>query len=414
MTFNCLKKNIFKILPVFLFIACNNKEPIPQVFTQGIKNVGLNNVTAFGTITGRGVSAKGFCWDTINIPNLSKNFTNEGDNSSSFSSQITNVLPDKKYYLFAYVTSSLGTAFSDVKEFVTFTPPTINTYTMSASSFSTAVANGSVVISNSFTPIELGFCYDTKPNPSISNTKKTSSIYTAFAANLTSLTPNTTYYLKAYATYSFGTIYGNEVNFKTPAAPVVYTISGTMSDIDGNIYNTVTIGNQTWMTENLRVTSYRDGSPIPYSTNNSWSSLTIGSRGELFNNSSLGFGYLYNYRAILDAREIAPAGWHIPSKLEWQTLIDNLGGNTLAMSQLASLSNWSSFLCSRTNNSAMSIFGGGVRDNNGSDGFMFIKTNFWTGKNDNATAFEFNNTCTINSISGLPSNTGCYIRCVKD
>jgi uncharacterized protein (TIGR02145 family) len=383
------------------------------VFTQGIKNVGINNVTAYANITGRGVSAKGFCWDTINIPNLNKNFTNEGDNSNAFSSQISNILPDKKYYLFSYVTSSLGTAFSDVKEFVTFTPPKVNTYTITANSFSTAMANGSVAISNSFTPIELGFCYDSKPNPSITNTKRTSSIYSAFAANLTSLTPNTTYYLKAYATYSFGTIYGNEVNFKTPLAPMIYNISGTMSDIDGNTYNTVTIGNQTWMTENLKVTNYRDGSPIPYSTS-SWSVLTVGGRGALFGNTSLGFGYLYNYRAILDAREIAPAGWHIPTKLEWQTLIDNLGGNFLAMSQMASLNNWSSVTCSRTNNSAMSIFGGGVRGSDGIDVFMNFKTNFWTSKNDNATAFEFNNSCIINSISGLPFNTGCYIRCVKD
>jgi len=99
---------------------------------------------------------------------------------------------------------------------------------------------------------------------------------------------------------------------------------GTMlTDIDGNTYQTVQIGNQTWMAENLRVTHYRDGTAIPNVTDNTaWENLSTGAYCYYDNYSSNGdiYGALYNWFAVANDHNIAPEGWHVPTDAEWKTL----------------------------------------------------------------------------------------------
>jgi uncharacterized protein (TIGR02145 family) len=104
-------------------------------------------------------------------------------------------------------------------------------------------------------------------------------------------------------------------------------------DIDGNIYTTVTIGAQVWMVENLKVTKYRNGDPIPNVTdNNSWNELTSDAYCNYDNDSTnaSAYGRLYNWYAVNDSRKIAPEGWHVPSDKEWSTLGACLGTNNIA------------------------------------------------------------------------------------
>ncbi|MBL7124293.1 MAG: hypothetical protein ISS14_05325 [Actinobacteria bacterium] len=99
-------------------------------------------------------------------------------------------------------------------------------------------------------------------------------------------------------------------------------------DIDGNSYKTVRIGNQVWMAENLKVTHYRDGTAIPTGHSNSeWGGLSTGAYAVFDNNDSNTYGYLYNWYAVDDSRNIAPEGWHVPTDDEWTELTNYLGSD---------------------------------------------------------------------------------------
>ena len=102
----------------------------------------------------------------------------------------------------------------------------------------------------------------------------------------------------------------------------------TVTDIDGNIYQTVTIGDQIWMAENLKVTHYSTGDAIPNVTDNiEWSNLSTGALSE-YNNDTINvatYGRLYNWYAVDDSRNIAPTGWHVPTDDEWKELERYLG-----------------------------------------------------------------------------------------
>jgi len=109
---------------------------------------------------------------------------------------------------------------------------------------------------------------------------------------------------------------------------VIAASSGVAVDIDGNIYDTITIGNQEWMAENLKVTHYRNGDEIPNITNNSeWGSLSAGAYGVYDNDPANAdtYGNLYNWYAVDDARGVCPEGWHVPTDEEWMELEMTLG-----------------------------------------------------------------------------------------
>jgi uncharacterized protein (TIGR02145 family) len=155
------------------------------------------------------------------------------------------------------------------------------------------------------------------------------------------LKSNTKYYVRAYAINAIGTAYGNELEFTTSEAAnseILFNdklIYGTVSDVEGNSYKTITIGTQTWMAENLRTTTFRNGVLIPTTA-----TLTqdISSEVSPIYQWSLGNtnvnGRLYTWFAATDARNICPIGWHIPSDAEWTILINYLGGEDIAGDKL--------------------------------------------------------------------------------
>lgn len=178
--------------------------------------------------------------------------------------------------------------------------------------------------------------------------------------------------------------------------------TGTVTDIDGNVYQTIQIGNQRWMMENLKVTRYRNGDAIPNVTGSTdWSNLTTGARCAYDNdeNNVATYGRLYNWYTADDSREIAPAGWHLPTDDEWKELemylgmsqseADNTGyrgtdeGGKMKESGTA---HWLSPNTGATNESGFSALPGGSRDNDGHFHAMGPAAYFWSstenGSND--------------------------------
>lgn len=153
---------------------------------------------------------------------------------------------------------------------------------------------------------------------------------------------------------------------------------GTVTDIDGNVYQTVQIGTQCWMTENLKVTKFRNGDAIPNVTNDTtWFNLTTGAYCDYNNNPANGatYGKLYNWFAVNDSRNIAPVGWHIPTDAEWATLGAYLGDSLVAGEKLKVTAS-NSPAWDGSNSSGFSALPTGDRQ----FGFMNIgtATHFWT------------------------------------
>ena len=117
----------------------------------------------------------------------------------------------------------------------------------------------------------------------------------------------------------------------------------TVTDIDGNIYNTITIGSQVWMVENLKTTRYNNGDPIPnVKDRNDWRNLKTGAYCNYDNNpwGPTTYYTLYNWYAVNDSRKIAPTGWHVATDAEWTTLIKFYGGKPFAGSKMKSKTVW--------------------------------------------------------------------------
>jgi uncharacterized protein (TIGR02145 family) len=199
---------------------------------------------------------------------------------------------------------------------------------------------------------------------------------------------------------------------------------GTMTDQNGNTYKTIVIGTQTWMAENLRVTKYRNGDPIPNSTNNAaWIALTTGSYCNYDNatdNDKINtFGRLYNWYAVNDSRNIAPTGWHVPTDAEWTTLITYLGGQSLAGGNLKEIgtTHWISPNDGADNASGFTALPGGYRGTNG-EFFTFGFTGHWWSSSvyDAANAWGLYVNCFDANASRYSKGKsyGFSVRCVKD
>ena len=136
----------------------------------------------------------------------------------------------------------------------------------------------------------------------------------------------------------------NPLNGRTTAVFNPDKNYGTMTDIDGNLYKTIEIGDQIWMAENLRVTRYRNGDTLPNVTDNTeWNGLTTGACCNYNNTTDLDsiatYGRLYNWYAVADSRGLAPEGWRVANVFDWTLLIEYLGGDTVASNKMKEAGN---------------------------------------------------------------------------
>jgi uncharacterized protein (TIGR02145 family) len=261
--------------------------------------------------------------------------------------------------------------------------------TIEASSITqTSAISGGNVPSDGETVTARGVCWNTSGNPTIADNNTNDGTSTGiFTSSITGLTENTTYYVRAYATTSFGTSYGSQVSFATTGH------SGTVTDFEGNIYKTITIGSQIWMAENLKTTKYNDGTAIPNVTDDgAWAALTTGAYSD-YNNTpanSTTYGRLYNWYAVDNnaatkvasngGKNVCPTSWHVPTDTEWTTLITYLGGENVAGGKLkeTGTTHWASPNTGATNETGFTALPGGYRGymQVGSNGYWWIPTEY--------------------------------------
>jgi uncharacterized protein (TIGR02145 family) len=196
----------------------------------------------------------------------------------------------------------------------------------------------------------------------------------------------------------------------------------------------IIIGNQIWQSSNLDVTTYRDGTPIPQVTNQTeWANLTTGAWCYYNNSTSNGntYGKLYNWYAVAGIHDndpntpnkiLAPSGWRIPSYTDWNTLIDFLGGYTLAGGKMKSTgtSLWESPNASATNQSGFTALPGGYRQEMNSGNFSLVnkRSRFWSGTEIDAQYSRqitlFNSSSSVDRIETLNKKAGFSVRCVRN
>ena len=198
--------------------------------------------------------------------------------------------------------------------------------------------------------------------------------------------------------------------------------TSTVTDIDGNIYQTVKIRFQWWMAENLKVTHYRNGDAIPYVTDSAtWGALSTGAYCVYDNDedNASTYGYLYNWYAVDDSRNIAPEGWHVATDAEWQTLVVYLGGETVAGGKLkeAGTTHWNSPNTGATNESGFSALPGGYRYDSGNYYSLISYASFWTSTESYSSTARFRRLDYNNSEAGpghMNKGYGFSVRCIRD
>jgi len=234
----------------------------------------------------------------------------------------------------------------------------------------------------------------------------------------TGLTPTTEY---TYRVYSFNTG-GNSVTYSNEASSTA--LGSSMMDIDGNIYEVVVIGTQTWMSQNLKTTKYANGDPVPNVTDaTQWGDLTTG--GWVYYNNDPGFdipyGRLYNYYAVMDSRKLCPAGWHAPSDSEWNVLENFLGGAAVAGGKMkeAGTTHWIAPNTGADNSSGFGAIPGG--DRRGATNALFevqgALARHWTSTEVdglNAYGRDIENISTYLSSNQFGKTYGFSVRCIKD
>jgi len=297
--------------------------------------------------------------------------------------------------------------------------PVISTKAATSITLSSAVSGGEMrEVSTSITA--KGVCWSTIQNPTISDIKATdNSINKSFSINMSSLSANTVYYVRAFATNSTGTGYGDQISFTTLTDYSGQTDS--VIDVDGNTYPTIGIGSQIWMARNLAASKFQDGTPIPQVTDSYlWTRTTLCYC--YYDNETRykdSYGALYNWYTIDKAttgKNICPVGWHVPSREEFLTLIDFLGPEAAKKLNESGTSHW--WLENpATNESGFTALPGGIRESSngvflflGDEGYLWTSTSSY-----GSDSYRMSIHRTYVTVTYLGRKADAYsIRCLKD
>jgi uncharacterized protein (TIGR02145 family) len=331
---------------------------LPEVTTDSISGIEALQATCHYTVVNDGggtLKNRGICWDYDPDVNLEKENVKKAEGYGyvgTYAVAMTNLEAGMTYYVRAYATNETGVAYGEELSFTTLSLDLAEITTVKPASISpfSAIIGGVISYDGGTTVTERGICFATHTTPTIADTKVTRGMGPGwFVATAENLTPNTTYYVRAYATNGDGTAYGEEYSFTTRNNPSTFVCGeSAVEDYDGNKYPTVALGSQCWMGSNLRVTHYSDGTELEKRVNPSGSANYDKKRYTNCNTAfpdSPEFGYVYSFAAVLNAavsgqdagstanpsgiQGICPTGWHVPSAAEYSQMFSYISSHNL-------------------------------------------------------------------------------------
>ena len=326
---------------------------------------------------------------------------------------------------------------------VQHTIPTVTTNPVTNIGATSATVGGMVTSDGGENVFDRGVCYSTTSQPTISdNCIHIGQGTGSFSDIVNGLLQETTYYVRAYAINSLGVAYGQEVNFTTISPSTFICGTSTIIDIDSNVYNTVQIGNQCWMRENLRTTKYADNTDIAQgSATSTTTAYWYYPNNDASNKPT--YGLLYNWPAVMHGaasssanpsgvQGICPNGWHVPSDAEWTQLTDYVSNqseyvcgeyNTYIAKALAATTGW--------NSSTETCAVGNIVADNNATGFSILPAGYYNGDywalgtsadiwstTENNSSYAYYRNPVYNSAAIIPVNHykyhGFSVRCLKD
>lgn len=193
---------------------------LASLLTNTVTSISQTSATGGGNITGSGgyaITERGICWSTTANPTTSASRLVLGVGVGAFSGAMTGLLANTVYYVRAYAINALGTAYGNQVSFITAANiPTVSTSSITSISVNSAVSGGSISTDGGATVTQRGVCYSTSSSPTLANSVVLSGTgIGTFTSNLTGLSSSTTYFVRAFATNSVGTAYGNQNSFTT-------------------------------------------------------------------------------------------------------------------------------------------------------------------------------------------------------
>ena len=394
------------------------KGRIPWVLTQNFSDTTATTAVLYGTVKANNAQANvvfeyGYAsLQTFDNSASASPGTVFGNDLTSVKAELSGLSPGKEYKYRIRATSPEGTITGLTKKFKTFATPVPTTRYAKNIKKTSATLCGRVT--TYFLPARISFEYGT--TPAYGNSIVAAENHFApesLESSISGLIPETIYHYRIVAENSEGTYYGEDKIFRTLNLLEV-------TDVDGNIYPTVTIGSQVWMGENLKTTRQNDGSAITLVTEKSiWGSYNSPGYCWYDNNESVNkdlYGALYNWWAVNTAK-LCPAGWHVPSNEEWNALISYLGSTTVGLKikdgEAGDRCSWAP----STNETGFTALLGGDRRYDGTFENILYSSRWWSSdmlSSTSAWSFGLDN-CSLGLEQG---NRGKYhgfsVRCIMD
>ncbi|HOY38596.1 MAG: hypothetical protein KBB11_11840 [Bacteroidales bacterium] len=350
-------------------------------------------------------------------------------NNSHF--KIEGLQPGTQYYMQAFAINDAGTSTSTAIDVTTVSAnqaPEIQTHEAydimqyGASFPAEIISHGSDTITEYGVYVSTSNQFDDATGNTFKLIMQNSNTY--FLTN--TLLPETHYYYRAYAINAVGTAYGATKNLTTPDDDQIHFSDGvqygTVTDIDGNSYRTIQIGNQKWFAENLRTSRYRNGELIPeISEFSDWTNSTQGAWCHYDNESrnEIPYGKLYNWYAVSSNDGLCPAGWHVASHTEWLELPENMettagfAGHFMREQGI----HWIQNTACSSNSSGFTALPGGCRTSKDNFDGQRDYAYFWSSTQynaSNAIFWQLYGNSDQFSADNIGKSSGLSVRCIKD